>query len=52
MVHSYVLPSEYGVHQIEPVQGIKDIGVTADSLSSFKQHIYRKIDKQTRLLES
>ena len=32
MVHSYELPSEYGIHQIEQVQEIKDIGVTVDSL--------------------
>ena len=42
MVHSYELLSEHGVHQIEQVQEIKDIGVTVDSLLSFKQHIYRK----------
>ena len=44
MVHSYELPSEYGVHQIEQVQEIKDIGVTINSLLSFKQQIYRKIE--------
>ena len=30
MVHSYEPPSEYGVHEIEQVQEIKDIGVTVD----------------------
>ena len=50
MVHSYELPSEHGVHQIEQVQEIKDIGVTVDSLLSFKQHIYRKIDTANKII--
>ena len=50
MVHSYELPSEDGVHQIEPVQEIKDIGVTVDSLLSFKQHIYRNIDTANKII--
>ena len=50
MVHSYELPSEDGVHHIEPVQEIKDIGVTVDSLLSFKQHIYRNIDTANKII--
>ena len=50
MVHSYELPSEHGVRQIEQVQEIKDIGVTVESLLSFKQHIYRKIDTANKII--
>ena len=50
MVHSYVLPSEYGAHQIEQVEKIKDIRVNVDSLLSFKQHIYRKIDTANKII--
>ena len=50
MVHSYEPPSEYGVHEIEQVQEIKDIGVTVDSLLSFKQHIYRKIVTANKII--
>ena len=50
MVHSFELPPEDGVHQIEQVQEIKDIGVTVDSLLSFKQHIYRKIDTANKII--
>ena len=50
MVHRYELPSEDGVHQIEQVQEIKDIGVTVDSLLSFKHHIYRKIDTANKII--
>ena len=50
MVHSHELSSEHGVHQIEQVQEIKDIGVTVESLLSFKQHIYRKIDTTNKII--
>ena len=49
LVHSYELPSEYDVHQIEQEKEIKDIGVV-DSLLSFKQHIYRKIDTANKII--
>ena len=50
MVHSYELSSVNGVHQIEQVQEIKDIGVTVDSLLSFQQHIYRNIDTANKII--
>ena len=50
MVHSYEIPPEDGVHQIEQVQKIKDTGVTVDSQKSFKQQIYRKIDTANKII--
>ena len=50
MVHSYDLPLEDGVYQLEQVQKFKDIGVTVDSLKSLKQHIYRKIDAANKII--
>ena len=44
------MTAESGIHQIEQVQEIKDIGVTVDSLLSFKQHIYRKIDTTNKII--
>ena len=45
-----VMNTEDGVHQIEQLQEIKDIGATVDSLLSFKQRIYRKIDTASKIL--
>ena len=45
-----VMNTEDGVHQIEQLQESKDIGVTVDSLLSFKQRIYRKIDTANKII--
>ena len=39
VIQAYKLPSVDEAHQFLQVQEIKDIGVTVDSLLTFKQHI-------------